>query len=205
MFSRPEAATFIAISLTVRVSTPTPHRAFQPDGPHAPSQVIDPGTFRWTDDQWRGIELPGQVLYELHVGTFTVEGTWKAAARELQQLKELGITCIEVMPVAAFPGRFGWGYDGVSLFAPYSPYGSPDDFRQFVDDAHRLGLGVILDVVYNHLGPDGAYHKEFSEDYYNNSRDKTEWGAASTLTARIVDPFANSSFPTRATGLMNST
>jgi len=157
---------------------PDPASRFQPEGPHGPSQIVDPGTFAWTDAGWRGLRLPGQVLYEMHVGTFTTEGTWGAAARELPALKDLGVTCVEVMPVAEFPGRFGWGYDGVNLFAPYHIYGTPDDFRRFVDEAHRLGLGVILDVVYNHLGPDGAYHREFSEDYYHRSRDKTEWGAS---------------------------
>ncbi|MBV8231939.1 MAG: malto-oligosyltrehalose trehalohydrolase [Planctomycetaceae bacterium] len=157
---------------------PDPASRSQPEGPHGPSQVVDPGGFAWTDTEWRGLQLRGQVLYEMHVGTFTAEGTWEAAGRELAALKELGITCVEVMPVAEFPGRFGWGYDGVDLFAPSHLYGTPDDFRRFVDDAHRLGLGVILDVVYNHLGPDGAYHKEFSEGYYNRHRDKTEWGDA---------------------------
>jgi maltooligosyltrehalose trehalohydrolase len=157
---------------------PDPASRFQPEGPHGPSQVVDPGAFAWTDTEWRGLQLRGQVLFEMHVGTFTAEGTWEAAGRQLAALKELGITCVEVMPVAEFPGRFGWGYDGVDLFAPSHLYGTPDDLRRFVDDAHRLGLGVILDVVYNHLGPDGAYHKEFSEGYYNRHRDKTEWGDA---------------------------
>ena len=157
---------------------PDPASRFQPEGPHGPSQVIDSGQFAWTDLDWKGLELPGQVLYEMHVGTFTVEGTWAAAIRELAELKAFGITCIEVMPVAEFPGRFNWGYDGVDLFAPSHLYGTPDDFRRFVNQAHRLGLGVILDVVYNHIGPDGAYHKQFSEDYYNSRRDKTEWGDA---------------------------
>jgi maltooligosyltrehalose trehalohydrolase len=159
-------------------SFPDPASRFQPQGPHGPSQVIDPGAFAWSDADWRGLHLEGQVLYEMHVGTFTREGTWDAAARELPELKEAGITAVEVMPVAEFPGRFGWGYDGVDLFAPYHVYGSPDDFRRFVDEAHRLGLGVILDVVYNHIGPDGAYHKQFSDDYYHRRRDKTAWGDA---------------------------
>ena len=157
---------------------PDPASRFQPDGPHGPSQVVDPGRFAWTDAGWKGLELKGQVLYEMHIGTLTGEGTWQAAARELPALKELGITCVEVMPVAEFPGRFGWGYDGVDLYAPYHVYGEPDDFRRFVDEAHRIGLGVILDVVYNHLGPDGAFHKEFAEEYYHTTRDKTDWGAS---------------------------
>jgi maltooligosyltrehalose trehalohydrolase len=138
--------------------------------------VVDPTTFHWTDSGWRGVQIEGQVLYELHIGTFTEEGTWTGAARKLPALVEVGITCVEVMPVAEFPGRFGWGYDGVDLFAPFHEYGEPDDFRRFVDTAHHLGLGVILDVVYNHLGPDGAYHWLYSEDYYNRERAKTDWG-----------------------------
>ncbi|MBV9125246.1 MAG: malto-oligosyltrehalose trehalohydrolase, partial [Planctomycetes bacterium] len=148
---------------------------FQPQGPHGPSQVVDPGQFRWTDDSWPGVKVEGQVLYEMHIGTFTREGTWAAAARELPALAELGITVLEVMPVADFPGRFGWGYDGVDLFAPTRLYGSPDDFRRFVDQAHAAGLGVILDVVYNHFGPDGNYLKAFSPDYFTD-RYQNEWG-----------------------------
>ena len=117
------------------------------------------------------------MLYELHVGTFTPEGTWAAAARELPWLKALGVTCIEMMPVAEFPGRFGWGYDGVDLFAPTRAYGHPDDLRRFVDRAHAIGLGVILDVVYNHLGPDGNYLKAFSPAYFTD-RYANEWGDA---------------------------
>jgi maltooligosyltrehalose trehalohydrolase len=119
----------------------------------------------------------GQVIYELHIGAFTPEGTWAAAAEHLQAVRDLGITILEVMPVADFPGRFGWGYDGVNLFAPTRLYGTPDDFRAFVDRAHAVGLGVILDVVYNHLGPDGCYHREFSPDYFTKKYDN-EWGDA---------------------------
>ncbi len=154
---------------------PDPVSRFQPEGPHGPSQVVDPEAFRWTDDDWKGLILKGQVLYEMHIGTFTPEGTWEAASRELVELKELGITAVEVMPVADFPGEFGWGYDGVDLYAPTRLYGQPDDFRRFVDRAHAVGLGVILDVVYNHIGPDGAYHRQFARAYYSE-RHKTEWG-----------------------------
>jgi maltooligosyltrehalose trehalohydrolase len=156
---------------------PDPASRFQPEGPHGPSCVVDPSTFPWTDSTWRGLRLGGQVIYEMHVGTFTREGTWEAAARELPELARLGITVIESMPIADFPGRFGWGYDGVDLFAPTRLYGTPDDFRRFVDLAHTLGLGVILDVVYNHLGPDGNYLKEFSDDYFTD-RYSNEWGDA---------------------------
>lgn len=154
---------------------PDPASRFQPQGPEGPSEVIDPRTFRWTDRHWRGAGLKGQVFYELHVGTFTREGNWAAAARELPGLSELGVTAIEVMPVADFPGRFGWGYDGVNLFAPTRLYGAPDDFRRFVDEAHGRGLAVILDVVYNHVGPSKNYLKEYSTDYFSD-RYQTEWG-----------------------------
>ncbi|MFP5289036.1 MAG: alpha-amylase family glycosyl hydrolase, partial [Thermoanaerobaculia bacterium] len=127
---------------------PDPASRFQPQGPHGPSQVVNPSAFRWTDADWRGVRREGQVLYEMHVGTFTPEGTWAAAARELPELARLGITVIEMMPVAEFPGRFGWGYDGVDLFAPTRLYGTPDDLRYFVDRAHAAGVGVILDVIY---------------------------------------------------------
>src|ERR1700739_4829629 len=113
----------------------------------------------------------------MHTGRFTQDGTWPSAIKKLPQLKSLGITCIEMMPVAEFGGQFGWGYDGVDLFAPAHVYGSPDDLRAFVAAAHALGLGVILDVVYNHFGPDGCYLKEFDPDYFT-SKYPNEWGAA---------------------------
>ncbi len=156
---------------------PDPASRFQPEGPHGASEIVDPTQFHWTDQHWRGVPRDGQVIYELHVGTFTAEGTWRAATEQLPELARLGITLIEVMPVADFPGRFGWGYDGVNLFAPTHLYGRPDDFRAFVNRAHGLGLGVILDVVYNHLGPDGNYLKNFSADYFTD-RHKNEWGDA---------------------------
>lgn len=156
---------------------PDPASRFQPEGVHGPSQVVDPGAFTWTDANWKGVQRDGQVIYEMHIGTFTPEGTWRAAAAQLQSLRELGITLLEVMPAADFGGRFGWGYDGVALFAPTRLYGSPDDFRFFVNRAHELGLGVILDVVYNHLGPDGCYLREFSPDYFTSKYDN-EWGDA---------------------------
>ena len=154
---------------------PDPASRFQPEGPHGPSEIVDPARFRWTDAAWRGRALAGQVIYEMHVGTLTSEGTWTAAAEELSELAAAGFTVLEVMPVAEFPGRFGWGYDGVDLFAPTRLYGRPDDFRRFVDRAHQLGLAVILDVVYNHLGPDGNYLKHFSEAYFTD-RYENEWG-----------------------------
>ncbi len=154
---------------------PDPASRFQPAGPHGPSQVVDSADFAWTDALWKGVGTEGQVLYEMHIGTFTAEGTWRAATEHLPYLAELGITILEVMPVADFPGRFGWGYDGVNLFAPTRLYGTPDDFRLFVNRAHELGLGVILDVVYNHFGPDGCCLREFSPDYFS-TKWKNEWG-----------------------------
>jgi maltooligosyltrehalose trehalohydrolase len=156
---------------------PDPASRFQPDGPHGPSQVIDPSRFPWTDASWPGVRIEGQVIYEMHVGTFTREGTYAAAMEQLPELASLGITVIELMPVAEFAGRFGWGYDGVDLFAPTRLYGEPDALRRFIDRAHRHGLGVILDVVYNHLGPDGNHLKAFSESYFTNKYEN-EWGEA---------------------------
>jgi len=148
---------------------------FQPRGPLGPSQVIDPAAFPWTDQEWPGLPRHGQVMYEMHLGTFTQEGTYAAANRELPELARLGITCIELMPVNDFPGPFGWGYDGVDLFAPNSRYGAPDDFRHFIDQAHAQGIGVILDVVYNHAGPAGNFFRVFSDDYFS-TRHECEWG-----------------------------
>jgi maltooligosyltrehalose trehalohydrolase len=156
---------------------PDPASRFQPEGPHGPSEVVDGRAFRWTDEGWGGVSIAGQVIYEMHVGTFTGEGTWAGAADELAELARLGITVIELMPVAEFAGRFGWGYDGVDLFAPTHLYGRPDDFRRFVDRAHALGMGVILDVVYNHLGPDGNYLAEFAREYFSDRYDN-DWGDA---------------------------
>lgn len=156
---------------------PDPASRFQPEGPHGPSEIVDPSLFKWSDGEWRGIELLGQVIYEMHIGAYTPQGTWAAAELQLEALKNLGITVVEVMPVNEFPGAFGWGYDGVDLYAPAHLYGTPDDFRRFVDRAHGLGMGVILDVVYNHMGPDGNYLRMFSENYFS-AKHKTDWGEA---------------------------
>ncbi|MCC7415657.1 MAG: malto-oligosyltrehalose trehalohydrolase [Acidobacteria bacterium] len=156
---------------------PDPASCYQPDGPHQASRIVDHAAYTWHDRSWPGVSLEGQVIYELHIGTFTSEGTWRAAARELEELARLGITLVEMMPVAEFDGRFGWGYDGVDLFAPYHGYGAPDDLRAFVDRAHRCGLGVLLDVVYNHFGPSGNYLRAFSPAYFTE-RHANEWGDA---------------------------
>jgi maltooligosyltrehalose trehalohydrolase len=156
---------------------PDPASRFQPDGPAGPSQVVDPARFAWSDVGWTGVGAAGLVVYEMHVGTLTHEGTFRAAREELPRLADLGITLIEVLPVAEFPGRFGWGYDGVLLWAPSHLYGVPDDFRAFVDRAHAVGIGVILDVVYNHFGPACNCMGEFSPDYFTE-RYSCDWGAA---------------------------
>jgi maltooligosyltrehalose trehalohydrolase len=156
-------------------SYPDPASRFQPQGPHGPSQIIDPSKYRWTDAAWKGVPTQGQVIYEMHIGTFTAAGTWDAAREELPELARLGVTLLEVMPVADFVGRYGWGYDGVDLFAPTRLYGRPDDFRAFVDRAHALGLGVVLDVVYNHVGPEGCCLRQFADDYFTD-RYHNDWG-----------------------------
>ena len=156
---------------------PDPASRFQPDGVHGPSEVIDPSAFAWTDAGWKGVEPEDLVIYELHVGTFSPAGTFVGVRERLPYLKELGVTAVQLMPVADFPGRWNWGYDGVSLFAPSRAYGRPDDLRRLVDEAHRIGLGVMLDVVYNHLGPDGNYLGAYSPHYFTD-RYTTPWGAA---------------------------
>lgn len=154
---------------------PDPASRFQPSGPHGYSQVVDPESFHWTDSKWKGIRIKGQVIYEMHLGTFTEGGTWRSAAEKLSYLKKTGITVLEIMPISDFPGKFGWGYDGVQPYAPASIYGTPDDMRSFVDKAHSIGLAVILDVVYNHLGPDGNYLTKYSPDYLSKKHE-TDWG-----------------------------
>lgn len=160
---------------------PDPCSRFQPQGVHGPSMIVDPAAFKWNDAQWRGVpQLRGHIIYELHIGTFTPAGTFDAAIDKLTYLRELGITMIEVMPVAQCPGRWNWGYDGVQLFAPNHVYGDHEALKRFVDRAHALGVAVILDVVYNHLGPDGNYLRCFSPHYFS-TRHKTEWGEALNL------------------------
>ncbi len=165
-------------------SYPDPVSRCQPEGPHGASEIVDPAAYRWSEQErhWGGCRLKGQVIYELHIGTFTAEGTYRAAERELERLAALGITVLELMPLAQFAGSRGWGYDGVDLWAPHNSYGTPDELRRFIDAAHRAGLGVILDVVYNHLGPDGNYLKEFSPDYF--AAEATEWGDAINFDGR---------------------
>jgi maltooligosyltrehalose trehalohydrolase len=156
---------------------PDPASRWQPDGVEALSAIWSPSTFVWSDRAWPGVSLQGQAIYEMHVGTFTTEGTYGAAMRHLAGLRELGITVLQVMPLGAFKGAFGWGYDGVFWCAPHPAYGNPEDFQAFVDLAHNLGLGVILDVVFNHLGPVGNVLPRYSPNY-TTDRHENEWGSA---------------------------
>jgi maltooligosyltrehalose trehalohydrolase len=163
----------------------------QPEGVHGPSEVIDPAAFRWSDANWTGLGIRDAIIYELHVGTFTHGGTFEGVMHRLPALRDLGVTAIELMPVADFPGNRNWGYDGVSLFAPARCYGRPDDLRRLIDAAHALGLAVLLDVIYNHLGPDGNYLGAFSP-YYFTERHHTPWGPAVNFdgkNSRIVREF----------------
>ena len=166
---------------------PDPASRFQPEGPGGPSEVIEPRAFEWNDRDWPGVSPRGQVIYELHVGTFTAEGTYAAAADRLASLSELGVTLVELMPLADAPGRFGWGYDGVNLWAPNRLYGRPDDLRRFVAAAHAVGIGVILDVVYNHIGPNENYLGCFSSDYFTD-RYQNEWGGAINFDGNNATP-----------------
>ncbi|MGV9325881.1 malto-oligosyltrehalose trehalohydrolase [Streptosporangium sandarakinum] len=165
-----------AYSLDGGPPRPDPRSPYQPYGPHGPSRLVDHAAFGWTDDRWRGTPLPGAVLYELHVGTFSPAGTFDGAIEHLPHLAELGVDAVELMPVAEFSGGRGWGYDGVSLFAPHHAYGGPDGLKRLVDACHAHGLGVVMDVVYNHLGPSGNYLPEFGP--YFTGRHSTNWGDA---------------------------
>jgi maltooligosyltrehalose trehalohydrolase len=136
---------------------PDPVSRLQPHGVHGPSQVIDQAAFTWSDQDWKGIALSGYIIYELHVGTFTSEGTFEAAIAKISHLVDLGITAVELMPIGEFPGARNWGYDQVDLYAPHSAYGGPDGLKRFVNACHQAGLAVVLDVVYNHVGPEGNY------------------------------------------------
>ncbi len=155
---------------------PDPLSRCQPYDVHGPSRIVDPNSFKWSDDSWQGINLKDYIIYELHTATFTPEGTFKAIIPKLPYLKELGINAIELMPVAQYPGERNWGYDGVYPYAPQSSYGEPDDLKKLINAAHNEGIAVILDVVYNHLGPEGSYLAEFAP--YFTDKYKTPWGQA---------------------------
>jgi maltooligosyltrehalose trehalohydrolase len=164
-------------ALDSRASYPDPYSRYQPQGPHGPSMAIDAARYEWTDHTWEGLDPSRQIVYELHVGTLTRTGTYDQAAEHLAHLRDLGITAIELLPVNEFVGKFGWGYDGVNLFAPFHHYGTPDELRRLVDRAHAHGLGVILDVVYNHFGFDGNYLDQFDSQYLDHAAENP-WGGA---------------------------
>ena len=171
-----EPGTDYAFRVDGSPNRPDPRSALQPDGVHGPSRTVDPDAWQWTDQNWAGKDLRGSVIYELHVGTFTPEGTLDAAVSRLGHLVDLGVDIVELMPLAAFPGKAGWGYDGVGLWAVHEAYGGPDALARFVDAAHNAGIGVCLDVVYNHLGPSGNYLSVFGP--YFTPAHHTPWGEA---------------------------
>jgi maltooligosyltrehalose trehalohydrolase len=161
-------------------SRPDPASRFQPDGVHGPSQIVDAASFAWTDRRWMGRAPRDLIVYELHVGTFSPAGTFAGVIDRLPHVRDLGVTALELMPVADFAGLRNWGYDGVCLYAPSRAYGSPEDLRRLVDAAHALGIAVLLDAVYNHLGPEGAYLPQFNPQYLTHGS-PTPWGQAVTL------------------------
>ncbi|CAN5648032.1 malto-oligosyltrehalose trehalohydrolase [soil metagenome] len=165
------------------LAVPDPGSRYQPEDVHGLSEVVDPNSFEWTDTDWKGLPWSQTVLYELHVGTFTPEGTFAGVATKLDYLKKLGVTAIELMPVADFPGKFGWGYDGVLPYAPESQYGTPDDFKSLIQQAHHRGIQVFLDVVYNHFGPEGNYLHAYAQEFFTDKH-KTPWGAALNFEGR---------------------
>ncbi len=165
--------------------TPDPRSRWQPKGVHAASRVYDDSRYEWRDHTWRGISLPGAMLYELHVGTFTPEGTFDAAIERLDHLEWLGIDAVELLPCNGFAGHHGWGYDGVDLYTVHEPYGGPDGLKRFVDACHQRGIGVVMDVVYNHLGPAGNYLSRFGP--YFTDQHATPWGSAVNLDAAESD------------------
>ncbi len=171
------AGTRYAYRIDERTTVPDPASRFNPEDVHAASEVIDPLAFDWPDEGWRGRPWEEAILYELHLGTFTPSGTFAAAAERLDHLCRLGVSAIELMPVADFPGKRNWGYDGVLPFAPDAAYGTPQDFKRFIAAAHARGLMVLLDVVYNHFGPEGNYLHLYAPQFFN-ARHQTPWGAA---------------------------
>jgi maltooligosyltrehalose trehalohydrolase len=164
---------------------PDPRSAFQPKGIHGPSRIVDHSRFNWTDQRWQAPPIESGIIYELHIGTFTEEGTYESAISRLDHLVELGVTHVELMPVNEFSGGWGWGYDGVDIYAPHHSYGEPEQLKTLVDECHRRGLAVLLDVVYNHFGPVGNYLNRFGP--YQTERYPTPWGQAVNLDGRDSD------------------
>ncbi len=177
--------TLYQVQLAADLTRPDPASRYQPQGVHGPSQVIDPGAYGWEDEGWKGLPLQDYIIYELHVGTFTSAGTFDAAISRLPKLKELGITAIEIMPVSQFPGDRNWGYDGVYPFAVQDSYGGPEGLKRLVDACHQHGLAVIMDVVYNHFGPEGNYTADFGP--YFTDRYNTPWGAGMNFDDAYCD------------------
>ena len=170
------------------LDVPDPASRFQPEGVTGPAEILDPGCFVWPQSNWRGRAWHEAVLYELHVGTFTREGTYAAAIERLDELANIGITAIELLPLNTFPGRWGWGYDGVLSYAPHPTYGRPEDLKRFVQAAHERGLMVLIDVVYNHFGPEGNYLHRYAEDFFTSAH-HTPWGSAINFAHPIVRRF----------------
>ncbi|HEX3395291.1 MAG TPA: alpha-amylase family glycosyl hydrolase, partial [Steroidobacteraceae bacterium] len=173
------------------LAVPDPASRYNPQGVHRASMIVNPDAYDWLVAEWRGQSWPDAVLYELHVGTFTREGTFAAACERLAELRDLGVTALEIMPLAAFPGERNWGYDGVLQFAPASCYGAPSDLKALIDGAHGLGMMVLLDVVYNHFGPEGNYLHAYCPEFFNPAH-RTPWGAAINFDgagSRIVRDF----------------
>ncbi len=170
------------------LDVPDPASRFNPDGVHEASLLVDPARFRWEDDRWGGHAWHELVIYELHVGTFTPQGTYAALAERLPDLAKLGITALELLPIASFAGKRGWGYDGVLLYAPHPAYGTPDDLKRLIQRAHELELSVLLDVVYNHFGPDGNYLGRYAGDFFTGKH-HTPWGDAIDFSHPIVRQF----------------
>ncbi|HEX2913614.1 MAG TPA: malto-oligosyltrehalose trehalohydrolase [Chloroflexia bacterium] len=166
------------------IDRPDPASRYQPEGVHGPSEVVS-SKFNWTDSNWKGLPANELIIYEVHIGTATPTGTFEAFIEKLDYVKQLGVTAIEIMPVADFPGNRNWGYDGVNLFAPARSYGGPQELKKLVDAAHAKGLAVIQDVVYNHFGPDGNYLRNFSQEYFTESK-KTPWGDAINFSCEAV-------------------
>ena len=181
------AGTLYRFALPDGLKVPDPASRFQPQDAHGPSEVIDAAAYRWTDLGWRGRPWHEAVLYELHIGAFTEEGTFRAAIGRLDHLARLGVTALEIMPVADFPGRWNWGYDGVLPYAPDSTYGRPEDFKALIEAAHQRGLMVLLDVVYNHFGPDGNYLSTYAPGFFTK-RHKTPWGDAINYDGKHAKP-----------------
>jgi len=181
--------TLYTYQLEAKTDRPDPASKYQPQGVHAPSQVIDESAFTWTDTDWQGVPLPEMIIYELHVGTFTQAGTFEAIIPQLNQLKELGINAIEIMPVAQFPGERNWGYDGVYPYAVQNSYGGPEGFKKLVNACHQQGISVILDVVFNHLGPEGNYLREFGP--YFTSKYGSVWGDPLNFDDQYSDEVRN--------------